>query len=224
MIDDVDHKLKEWVGSVIEDAEVVLELPCEPGKTHTVGLYLLDLLNGIPTHRDRPAPLQIELRYLITTWADEPEAAHRLLGRLVFAAMQSPEFEIELEPLAPEIWASFGISPRPAFLIRVPVEMERHITSFPRVRVPTEFRVVPTTSLAGTVVGPGQVPLPEARVELPALNLTTRTDVDGRFRFSAIPPDPKEKEIRVRLKGLEVSTTTAGGAEPLVIQFDPEEV
>lgn len=226
MIDDVDRMLIDWIGSIADDAEVVLDLPQETGKKAVVSLHLFDLGNGVPTHRDQPAPLQIALRYLVSTWAPEPAVAHNLLGRLVFAAMENDEFEVDLDAVTADTWSAIGVPARPAFLLRVPLEQERAAAPFPRVRRPAEIRVFPTGSLAGVVVGPDEVPLPRARVELPALRLTTRTDVQGRFRFSAIPLDRPELELRVRLKGLEVSTNAAAaaGAEPLVIHFDPEEV
>ena len=218
--------LIDWIGSIAADADVVLDFPQQTGKKPTVGLYLLDLGSGVPTHKDRPAPLQISLRYLVSTWAPDSATAHNLLGRLVFAAMESADLDVQLDAVTAETWTALGVPARPAFAFRVPLEQERTVTPGARVLRQPDIRLFPTGSLTGVVVGPDDVPLPRAQVELPSLNLNTRTDVQGRFRFAAIPLDRPELVVRVRLKGLEVSTKTAAAAktETLVIHFDPEEV
>ena len=66
------------------------------------------------------------------------------------------------------------------------------------------------------------MPLMNARVEYPALNLYTRTDSSGKFRFTTVPPKPPP-ELRVQAKGKELSITADArslAGEPLVIQFN----
>ncbi|HZH77837.1 MAG TPA: hypothetical protein VEY88_17555, partial [Archangium sp.] len=45
---------------------------------------------------------------------DSPERAHHVLGQLVFAAMEEPEFEVDLAPLPVALWSALGVPPRPA--------------------------------------------------------------------------------------------------------------
>ena len=64
-----------------------------------------------------------------------------------------------------------------------------------------------------------------ARVELPALEMSTNTDSKGRFHFSAVPAVPGKKLLRVRAKGQEFSINTeqAGSdKDPLVIHLQLE--
>ena len=78
-------------------------------------------------------------------------------------------------------------------------------------------------SLEGVVLGPQELPVVGARVELPALRLSTRTDSKGGFRFSAVPAQPASKLLRVTAKGRELSVQTEAdaGRQPMVIHFDP---
>lgn len=222
MIQQVDQDLKEWVSSVVSGVDVCLAPPQDAGDQLGVGIYLLDLLHTPPATGSRTPPLQISLRYLVTTWAGTPEDAHRVLGELVFAAMEHETFEVELESLSMQVWRAFGISPRPCFMLRVPLRMERPEPTGPRVRRPVEVRHSPLTSISGVVVGPRELPLLDARVELPALGLAVRTDSKGRFRFAAVPTEPPIVHVLVKTKGGEVSAQARPGGNqgPLIIHLD----
>src|SRR2546421_5963544 len=137
MIDQVDRRLADWIaGTLDKKVEVSLAPPSEQATGQGVGLYLLELIsNPLPRGMRRP-PLQLMLRYLVTTRADKPEEAHRMLGELVVAAMENPEFEVEQESLPVAVWSAFGIVPRPAFVLRVPFRHERPERLAPRVRQP----------------------------------------------------------------------------------------
>lgn len=227
MIEDADRRLKDWAESVLEDTEVSLAPPRAAEAEHVISLYLTDILPAPRTSTSRRLPLQTSLRYLVTAWADDPETEHRQLGELVFAAMEHPEFEVELAAQPAEFWLAFGIAPRPAFMLRLPVQVERPEPHTGRVLYPLGVRVSPVVGLAGRLVGPQDIPLSGAQIELASLQLTTRTDAKGRFRFSAGPAQPDTKELCIRLKGTERRVTVAHGADsaqPLVIRFDTMEV
>ncbi len=227
MIEDADQHLKDWALTVLESTEVSLASPGVIEAGPVVSIYLTDILPAPRTSTSRRLPLQTSLRYLVTAWADSPEAEHRLLGQLVFAAMEHPEFEVELAAQPAEFWLAFGIPPRPAFMLRLPVQVERPEPQTGRIRHPVDVRFSPAVSLAGRLVGPEDVPLSGAQIELASLHLTTRTDAKGRFRFSAVPAKPDTKELFIRLKGTERRVTVAHGtdaAQPLVIRFDTMEV
>lgn len=227
MIDEVDRRLEEWVAAVIQDTEVLLTIPGDAEGKRAVGVYLLDLLPAPPVRTERRLPLQLFLRYLITTAADAPEEAHRMLGSLVFAAMEHPDFAVELEPLPAEFWRAFATKPQPSFLLRVPLRFERPEPKVARVRRPIEVRHCPVANLAGQVLGPDEVPLPNVLVELPTLKRSARTDARGRFRFEAVPGDPKITRLRVEAKGREFwidATPGTGDLQPLMIHLEPMEV
>lgn len=223
MIEEVDQRLKDWAGTVIKDTPVSLAAPSASDTGRGVGLYLMDLAHAPPPRTVKRPPLRISLRYLVTTWAEQPEEAHGLLGQLVFAAMDSAEFEVDLDLVPVSVWRAFGVAPRPSFVLRVPLQRERPEPEVKLVRGPLEVETSPVQSLQGVVLGPQEVPLVGARVELPALRLSTRTDSKGRFHFSTVPAGPSAKLLRITAKGRELSVKTEGdaGREPMVIQFDP---
>jgi hypothetical protein len=164
------------------------------------------------------------LRYLVTTWAQEPEEAHRLLDELVFAAMDAPAFEVELSPLAVETWVALDIVPQPCFVLCVPLRRERTEPETKLVLVPLEVRQAAIVDLWGTVLGPGDVPLMGAFVELPALHIRTRTDAKGRFRFAAVPRESDAWHLLVKAKGRQFEVVVEqNGAEgkPLTIRVGP---
>ncbi|MGZ6682465.1 MAG: hypothetical protein ACXVFK_19875, partial [Solirubrobacteraceae bacterium] len=59
----------------------------------------------------------------------------------------------------------------------------------PPVRAPLVLRGAGLRRLGGIVLGPGDVPVADAFVELPLLGLATRSDRRGRFTFAAVPTD-----------------------------------
>jgi|SRR5947209_1762858 len=226
MIDQVDRRLEDWIESALDQVEVSLAPPGENTTGRCVSLYLLELSsNPLPRGARRP-PLQMMLRYLVTTRADKPEEAHRMLGELVIAAIENPEFEVELESLPVTVWSAFGIAPRPSFVLRVPFRHERPERLAPRVKHPVVIKQSSLRSLHGQIFGPESIPIMNARVELPALQLSTNTDSRGRFHFSAVPAEPRVKLLRVLAKGQEFSITTEQAErddEPFVIHLQMEE-
>ncbi|HEY0093154.1 MAG TPA: carboxypeptidase-like regulatory domain-containing protein [Archangium sp.] len=201
MIDEVDQRLKTWVGRVLGDTPVSLAVPERESVERLVGLYLLELAPAPPPRTSRRPPLRLSLCYLVTAGGDSPERAHHLLGELVFAAMEEPGFEVDLSPVPVTLWTALGVPPRPAFRLRVPLERERPLPAIPRVRVPLITRTVPGTVLLGRVVGPGDIPIPDAQVELPSMGLNARTDAKGRFRIASVPADTPLGRLEVRAKG-----------------------
>jgi hypothetical protein len=226
MIDEVDQRLKAWVGHVVGDTPVSLAVPERGSLEQGVSLYLLELGAAPPARSGRRVPLQFSVCYLITVGAQTPERAHHLLGELVFSALEVPDFEVELAPVPLELWAALGVPPRPAFRLRLPVRRERAEPSIPRVRFPLAVQASPSEALLGCVVGPGDVPIPGALVELPTLKLSTRTDARGCFRFPFVPALGSLGGLEVRAKGevLHVGSEALAPTEgPLVIRLPLKE-
>ena len=73
--------------------------------------------------------------------------------------------------------------------------------------------------MEGVVLGPGDVPISDAFVEIPSLALTTRSDGRGRFRFAAIPTAPAKQQLRVRAKAREFPFTV-DSSKPSVLRLD----
>ena len=228
MIEKVDQRLSEWIGSVLPaDIEVSLLPPRATGDKKLVGLYLKDILPSAPTRGTRRPPLQVLLRYLVTAWAKNQADAHNMLGQLLFAAMEHPEYEVELEPVRAEVWTAFGSIPMPSFMLRLPLRLERPEKPVRLIRSPIEVNQSPLASMEGTVMGPDETPLAHARVELSNHNLVTRTDIKGRFLFPAVPTQPAAKKVRIFARGRELSKEIDYEKikqEPLIIHFDVLEV
>ena len=201
MIDEVDQRLKSWVGRVLGDAPVSLSVPERDSVDRLVGLYLLELYASAAAPHVAPASAPGVALLPRHHGGDSPERAHHLLGELVFAAMEEPGFEVDLTPVPVALWTALGVPPRPAFRLRVPLERERPLPAIPRVRVPLITRTVPGTVLLGRVVGPGDIPIPDAQVELPSMGLNARTDAKGRFRIASVPADMPLGRLEVRAKG-----------------------
>jgi hypothetical protein len=226
VIDRADAQIEEWIGQVAAGTAVWFEPPTARKDRTGVGLYLLDLVEAPSARGSGPVPLQVKLRYLVTTWASSSQEEHRLLGQLVFAALQREGWEVELGPLPPALWYAFGVPPRPAFQLVIPLRLERPSRPAPRVREPLIFQVAPSQPLAGQVLGPGDVPLASARIELPGLELSAETDPDGRFLFARVPSEPRAKTFRVSARGdvqeFQAEAPPAGGGL-LTIRFKVQE-
>jgi len=228
MIERIGQEIRDWIGSVITGAEVVLGLPEGNAQSAQIGLYLMDLSRRNCARVGKLPPLKINLRYLVTVRSPRPEEAHRLLGELIFAALQkpekqSPEFEVVIEPLPVEAWAVLGAAPQPSFFLQAPLRHERPEPKVPWVREPVVLQPSPMRPLSGVVYGPGGMPVMGARVELLSIGVTTRTDEKGRFRFGGAPANAQLK-LLVQAKGQQQEidfsgTVAAKGDEPLEIRL-----
>ena len=229
MFDETDTRLEAWTKSALEGVEVSLSSPSDTADgadKNRISLYLMDVI-PVPAQRGtRLPPVQAILRYLITAQAKDLKEAHRLLGELMVAAADMSDFELEIEALPADLWQSFGLHPRPAFVLRVPFKFERKEKPVKRVRTALQMQQTPLVPFQGKVISTSNIPLAGAKVELPFFKLYTETDADGFFRFPAVPAEPKDKSLFIRAKGREFSISTKqaeskGGQ--LVIQLPMEE-
>jgi hypothetical protein len=220
VLDRADDELQRWAAGVLPDATVTLGPPLDSAGDPTVRLHLLDLVD-IPAARGAgPAGLQVAARYLVTTAAEDPQTAHRLLGALLFAAMERPELEVSFAGIPPELWAACGTAPRAAFLLSTPVRVERPERRVPWVRKPLAVQGSPLRPLAGVVLGPGDVPIIDAFIRIPALRATTRSDARGRFRFPAVPSGlPTELLVRAKASEFPFTIASPPDAEPVVLRL-----
>ena len=222
MIDQVDRELKQWVKGIVAEVDVVVGLPRQLEGKRGVSLYLLALAEPPAAWKHRQATTRVALRYLVTAWATDDEDAHSLLGKLIGAALEKREYELDLTEPPAAIWAAFGIAPRPAFTLYLPLPLERLELSAKLVRGPLVVRGSPVLSLHGVVLGPGDIPISGASVELPALQLSTHTDPRGRFSFATVPGEPGSIQLLVKAKGRAQRITVEQNTsdEPLTIRFD----
>jgi len=226
MAEEFDRRLKDWVGTVLEGVDVSLTSPEDQRTGRGVGLYLLELVQSpLPSTNKRP-PLQLVLRYLITAWSDKPEDAHQMLVALMFAAMENKDFQVEMEALPTTVWTAFGVPPRPSFILRTLLRQERPQPQTKLVREPLRVESSPIVGLHGLLLGPGDIPLADCRIEIPALHISTSTDHRGKFYFPAVPASGA-KQLVVKAKGFELPVVSKqnypDSRTPLVIHFSPLE-
>jgi hypothetical protein len=215
-----------WVGSLVEKVDVTLSLLPETQTNDSITLYLLSFANSPSLRTTKRPPLKLLLRYLVMSWADTPQKAHKLLGQVAFAAMQNPEFTVDLDPLPAESWLALKIAPRPSFILSVPLSQDRPEPPVKLVRTQLSAQFQPTTQFVGRLMGPNGVPVVGARVELLALQLFEYTDANGQFRFATLPSEPKKIDLRVSAKGRQLNVTVEPGGEPsqpVIVPFDPFE-
>jgi hypothetical protein len=223
---ELDGRLKDWVGGVVQGAELSLAAPGAKNTGRGVGLYLLELVQSPPPSTMKRPPLQLVLRYLITAWSDEPESAHQMVVDLMFAAMESQDFQVEQESIPLTVWTAFGTPPLPSFILRVPLRQERPQPQAKLVRQPLKIQLSPIVGFHGLLLGPEDVPLSDCRVEMPDLNLATGTDYKGRFYFPSVP-SAGSKQLVVKAKGYELPVRSEenhpDSGAPLIIHFSPLE-
>jgi len=224
-LEQADLTLKGWAATVIEATPVSFDAPAPPTEGEAVGLYLLEVADTFLPRTQHRAPLQVKLRYLVTAWAKEAARAHHLLGRLLFAALENEDFTVALAPPPATLWSAFGLAPRPAFLLEMPFSRERPEPRTKRIHQALTQSVL-TVPLEGQVLGPGDVPLPGAVVELPKTELFAETDASGWFRLPRVPSQPRPTLLRVRARG-EIRAFTLENAlsegAPLIIRFPLED-
>lgn len=220
MLEQTDQQLQQWIANVLGKVPVSLTVPGADGAG--INLYLLDLLPTPPPSTQRIAPLQFSARYLVSAWDDDPAVAHRQLGDLLLAALDDEEIEVDLEPIPAATWAAFGVAPRPAFFLRLLVRQSRPEPEVHYVRQPLRLQATPAVTLIGLVLGPEEIPIVGARVEVPSLNRSAMTDADGRFRFPGMPANgPAQLIVKARGRTLAVSVSgPTSEAEPALITLD----
>jgi hypothetical protein len=228
MFEQADQYLKDWVGKILPDTRVDLAAPQEAATGQGVSLYLTGLESKPHAYENARQAWQIGLNYLVTTWAGDPETAHRLLGELVFAALENSEFEIELGKLPPETWAGYRLAPRPYFIIKFPVRKPRQVPAAKYVTQPLSVQDTAVTKLYGQVLGPGDVPLSGAQVTVPALRQVHYTDPKGRFVLPLVPGSSNFRTLQIKFKSQVLEVTPRADqpnseTTPLVIRFDPPE-
>jgi hypothetical protein len=226
MTDEFDSRLKNWVKDAVEGAELSLMAPEALKAGRGVGLYLLEVVQSPPPSTNKRPPLQLALRYLITAWSDKPEDAHQMLVKLIFSAMENKDFQVELEPIPITVWTAFGVPPQPSFVLRLPLRQERPQPQTKLVRKPLKVESSPIVGLHGLLLGPGDIPLSDCRIEIPALHISTSTDYRGRFHFPAVPASGN-KQLVVKAKGFKLPVVSEqnypDSSTPLVIHFSPLE-
>jgi hypothetical protein len=222
LIDQADKRIREWIEEQVGATAITFDPPGSSQDSEGISCYLLDITSAKQYRGTRRPPLVITLRYLVTTWSSNSVEAHRLLGTLVFAAMQEQDYQIDLAPVSPDIWLGFGTIPQPSFILSIPLTLELPEPEIPLVREPMIVNVAPFLNLTGQVLGPGGVPITGAVVEAPGTGRQATTDTKGRFSLSQLPGGSRDQKLIVHAKGKQNTITVKEPAkgEPIIIHFE----
>jgi hypothetical protein len=218
MIDQADERILDWARAVVPDVPVAIAPPPAADAAAGVRIHLLTIHPVAALRGTKRPPLELSLAYLVTANADDEAEAHQWLGALAFAALDVADWQVAPEPLDVAVWRAFGVPPRPSFVVRVPLRLERNDPAAPLVRKPLVLQITPAQQLGGVVVGPNEVPIPGATIEIPSLQLFARTDDTGAFRFPTVPSStPVNLVVRAKRR---IQTVHARPGEPLRIRIE----
>lgn len=206
MIDEIDHRLKEWIATVIDSKyDVSFEYPASGSNKPTVSVYLYQMENAVPRSAARDIPLEITLSYLLTVQSEDQPEAHRTLGNLLFAAKSRSDLEVGFPALSADFWRALGIVPLPHFCLRLPLAMARVIEQTPRIKAPPSINVGSLTQLKGLILGPGNQPVAGAKITLAHSNTFTYADNSGSFSIAADSKSQRQLDCRIDAKGKQFS-------------------
>ncbi len=228
MIDQLDADLLKWAKDAIAGKAPVSLAPPENRGSLGVSLYLLEIVDDPLRQTGGKLHLQPNLRYLVTADAGDPKEAHRLLAALLYAAMDHPTYEVSLDPISSQVWSGLNALPRPAFWLCVPLPHEwQGLPAKPVSQRNADLNSsVPVVPFYGVVLGPQDIPIMNARIELPNLYRSATTDSKGAFTLSGVPAAPKEKTLLIKARKRERSATfqqTGSPDQPVIIRFNPFE-
>jgi hypothetical protein len=235
----INPLLGTWVSSLLGEATTPLQGdiavtfgppgsdggPAAPAGRPRRGINL-HLLSIAPharatTRMERRTETQLLLRYLATSWAEQSETAEsllcmlalHLLGRGASGPDGQSEIVVETAPPPLEVLTALGLPPRPALMLGLPLVHVESAAPARRVAQPPVVRAEPSATLSGILIGPDDLPIAAAQIELPAFGRITETDPGGGFRFVGVAADPAGQTLRVRARGVERSFQLPSGGD-----------
>ena len=144
--------IKKWVVEVAGKDVIVTDDFVPVTDKPQVTVFLREFLPTAPTHRHIAAPLEIGMRYVVSSAsANSTTDANELLQKLAFSAMEHEGLDIDLSPPPPEFWLSLGIKARPCFSLSTKQRKERKLEPVPLVTEPTEINAAISKTFYGTL-------------------------------------------------------------------------
>lgn len=206
MIDEIDLRLKEWIATVIDsNFQISFEHPGKLDNKPTVSVYLYSLDNSMPTSVAREIPLQITLSYLLTVKSENQMESHQTLGKLLFAAKEQADFEVEFPALPTGYWQSFGTVPLPYFTIRLLLVKARNAEQVPRIIEPPRVDIGTLSNIEGIILGPNNIPISAAKITLEHTKTVSYTDNNGCFSIATNSASLKIFNCKIDAKGKQFS-------------------
>jgi hypothetical protein len=198
--------------------------PVEPeppqDRATAIRLTFLGITPATParTVSRQPQSLLMFARYLVTVSAPSRIEADRLIVSLGFAALDRGSPELERDGAGPDLWLALRAVARPALVVREVLERPRVVRPAPLVRQPAVTEYASSRRVAGRVVGPGNMPITGAKIEILSAGLVTYSDHRGEFVLAGVPTGPPDPTLAITAKGVRLTVRAeASSKEPLVI-------
>jgi hypothetical protein len=157
-------------------------------------------------------------RYLVTVSAPSRAEADRVIVALGFAALDRGSPELERDGAGPDLWLALRVPARPALVVREVLERPRFMKRVPLVRRPPVTEYAASRRVAGRIVGPGNIAIAGARIEVASAGLTAFSDHRGEFILAGVPTGPPDPTLFIVAKGVRLTVQAkASSNEPLVI-------
>lgn len=242
----INSRLGTWISSLLSEATtsppaelaVTFGPPGPDGgpapqagrKEQGINLHLLGIAPHAEatTRSERRIEAQIVLRYLVTSWAEQAELADALLCALALhllgrgAGGPDGRSEIIVEATPPlQVLTGLGLPPRPALMMGLPLVHVEVTEPARRVAHPPLVRTEAAATLWGLLLGPDDLPISGAQVELPVLGRIAETDPAGQFRITGVPANLADRTIRVRARGVDRTFRVPAGGDggPLTLRL-----
>ena len=188
MLDQVDGDVLAWAEALADPGAVRLGLPAGEAPDSGLYLHLFDFRQDSQEHAPRQSTWRFVSRYLVSACSEDARESHRLLAHALIHAIESDRFEVERESPSLALWQALRVPARPAFVLAAPWSHQREKPQGPLVRRPLQMDWGELQPLSGSVLGPSDVPIMLARVEIPHTGLSAATDWRGRVPFPPVLP------------------------------------
>jgi hypothetical protein len=203
-------ELLAWMGSVLPDVPAVAQPLGLRERKPGIDLRLVRAAPR-PTPRTSDPPALVDVDYLITVQLPDAAAEQRAIVELLFAVADRAQSEVVPDQNVAELCGMLGIPVGPGFILRAPLVRAPQAKMAPRVRGPVIVHSSELGMIAGTVVGPGDIPVAGAAVSARGLNRSVSTDRNGQFKFVSAPGGTSGVRLVARARGVEVEGTAVAG-------------
>jgi hypothetical protein len=219
-VDDVTRSVMSWVERALPKTPVEVRSLGDPASVNGVAIRLVEVA-PLSLPRAERAPLLLRLDYLVSVHLADPLAEHRAIGELVFSALDHPDIVVGAAADLAALRERLDLPAGANLLVSKRLPRERAERPRPIVRRPLDIHVEPASPLEGIVVGPNDFPVVDAVVELPTLNLSALTNLQGRFRFAAAPSGTTPIRLTARKRQTQIEVDVVPG-HPLTIRLPLE--
>jgi hypothetical protein len=218
--DDATRAVSGWIASVLPDTPVSVRSCADWNNPKGIVVRLLSA-RPLPTSQGHRQALNIRLDYLVTLAFDDVMAEHHAIGELLFAAGDRADFQILSQEDAAALRREVNVPAVAGILLSMNLQRQKQQVRAPPVRRPLVVKSAPIGLIEGIVLGPADIPLVDAFVELPALNLSALTNFEGRFRLSG-PLIPGQATKLIASKNHTRVGVDVHGDRPLTIRIPLE--